>query len=185
MQPQKSLCTATSKSHTKITQEIDVSRGSQTFGFKFSNYSVMHLIGSGANGECYVAKNNDSDEYVAIKKIRKDIGVYEVRCLNQLNPHANIVRILGFQDIETESPLSYQIALELADCDLADMIGFFGLDSIDLNPDQISHIFKNILLGYLHIRKNNLLDATDFDDSNTLYFSKKCIFKISDFDCKT
>ena len=182
MQPQSSLAIA--KSPIGCNEGGVISQASQAMEFKFSNYKVLHLIGSGANGECYVAKKYDVDEYIAVKKTKKDIGCYEVECLKQLNSHRNIVRLLGFQNTAV-SHYPYQIALELADCDLADMIGLFGIDSICLNPDQIAHIFKNIIAGYLHIREKGLLDYTDFDDSNTLYFSKDCLLKISDFNHKS
>ena len=178
MQAQGSLAIA--KSPIGSSRELDTS---QAIEFKFSNYKVMHLIGKGANGKCHVAKKHDVDEYIAVKSTKKDLGCYEVECLKQLNPHTNIVRLLGFQDTAS-SYYPYQIALELADCDLADMTGLFGIDSITLKPDQIAHIFKNIVAGYLHIRDRNLLDYADFDDSNTLYFSKDCRFKISDFNNK-
>ncbi|WP_422443941.1 MULTISPECIES: protein kinase domain-containing protein [unclassified Endozoicomonas] len=181
MQAQSSLAIA--KSPIGSSREVNTSQESQALEFKFSNYKVMHLIGSGANGKCFVAKKQDADEYIAIKRTKKDIGCYEVECLKQLNPHTNIVRLLGFQDTAT-SYYPYNIALELADCDLADMIGLFGIDSITLKPDQIAHIFKNIIAGYLYIREKDLIDYVDLDDSNTLYFSKDCHFKISDFNNK-
>ncbi len=144
-------------------------------------FTVKLLSSQGARGECYLAQLTETGEKFLLKKNLPQLGQREIECLEALNPHDNIVQMLDFAP-STISGSDYSLAaLELADSDLANLIGLWGEEQISITVQHINNIFSQLLSAYLHIREKGLLKHTDFSDKNTLYFSSSSRLKICDF----
>ncbi len=143
-------------------------------------FTIKVLPSQGARSICYLAQLTETNEEFVLKKNSQELGKREVECLQALNPHNNIVQLLDFIPPTASNP-EYSIALELADCDLANLIGYWGEEKACITIGHMNNIFSQLLSAYLHIRKKGLLKHTDFSDRNTLYFSSGCRLKVCDF----
>lgn len=140
-------------------------------------YIKKHQIGEGCFSKVFLAEKitgNTENKYVALKE-PIEFGEIEINTLKALNPHVNIVTMLDYS-LETCT-----IAMELADCNVTQLIGIWGQDKTKLNSKQLNYFIAELLRGYLHIQQKGRIKNADIACGNVLYFARESRLKISDF----
>ena len=155
-------------------------------GMKFTvpkKYELIKIIGEGAYGVVLSAKNKDTGEMVAIKKIpnaflnlidAKRI-IREIKLL-QFFQHENIISL--YEIIEPDDPKNFEdiyIVTDLMGTDLHKTIH----SSQILTKEHIQYFMYQILKGVLYIHSSGIIHR-DLKPSNIL-LSQNCDLKICDF----
>lgn len=146
-------------------------------------FSIVDTVGRGAYGVVVAAKNKQSDEMVAIKKIQKafDHKIFAKRTLRELKimrllNHENILKLkkillpksrAAFEDIYLVS--------ELVEGDLYSIIK----NRNSLEPDHVKFILYQILRALKYQHSARILHR-DLKPRNLLV-SKECVVKVCDF----
>ncbi len=147
---------------------------------KIGNYELIKTIGEGTFGKVKLAKNIQTNEYVAIKILEKskindkeDLNniMKEIKYLKKLN-HINIISL--YEIIETE--LNYYIIMEYAENELFSYI----VEKNYLNEEIASFFYIQILssIEYIHRKK---ICHRDLKPENILLTNNNSIIKIIDF----
>ena len=142
-------------------------------------YSILEKIGKGAYGTVFKAKNEQSKEIVAVKRIKfKSIedgipftSLKEIGALKVLK-HPSIISLIDVIHNEKELVM----VLEYCSCDLRK---FIKNQKKIIPYSKIISIFKQILLGIQHIHKLGFVHR-DIKPSNIL-INKNFEIKICDF----
>ncbi|WBA80642.1 protein kinase [Endozoicomonas sp. GU-1] len=149
----------------------------ETVALMSGRYIKKHQIGEGCFSKVFLAEKitgNTENKYVALKKT-SHYGEIEINAFKALNPHANIVTMLD------HSLDSSTIAMELADCNVYQLIGLWGQDKTKLNSKQLNFFIAELLRGYLHILQKGRIISADIGKKNVLYVARENRLKISDF----
>ncbi|MGI2028504.1 protein kinase domain-containing protein [Endozoicomonas acroporae] len=149
----------------------------ETVALMSGRYIKKHQIGEGCFSKVFLAEKitgNTENKYVALKK-PSHYGEIEINALKALNPHVNIVTMLDY------SLDSSTIAMELADCNVYQLIGLWGQDKTRLNSKQLNFFIAELLRGYLHILQKGRIISADISQKNVLYVARENRLKISDF----
>ena len=147
---------------------------------KIGNYELIKTIGEGTFGKVKLAKNIQTNEYVAIKILEKskindkeDLNniMKEIKYLKKLN-HINIISL--YEIIETE--INYYIIMEYAENELFSYI----VEKSYLNEETASFFYIQILssIEYIHRKK---ICHRDLKPENILLTNNNSIIKIIDF----
>ncbi|CCF57938.1 hypothetical protein KAFR_0D02900 [Kazachstania africana CBS 2517] len=147
---------------------------------KSSVYDRILQVGEGTYGKVYKAKNNNSNELVALKKLRLNneregfpiTSIREIKLLQSFN-HDNVSTI---REIMVENSKVVYMIFEYADNDLS---GLLLNKSIEISDSQKKHIFRQLLSGLNYLHKNNVIHR-DIKGSNILVNNKGNL-KITDF----
>jgi len=152
------------------------------------HYEEINVIGNGAYGTVYKARDTINDSIVAIKKVKLGLtedGVpmqvlREISLLKQLGKanHPNIVRLLDIchgQRLDREMVL--YLVFEHVDQDLNSYIE--KCPSPGLGPDRIKDIIWQILSGVDFLHSNRIVHR-DLKPQNILV-SRDCSVKLADF----
>lgn len=140
-------------------------------------FEVIAQIGEGTYGQVYKAKDNDTQELVALKKVRLEhekegfpiTAVREIKILRQLN-HKNIVNL---REIVTDKNDaldfrkdrgSFYLVFEYMDHDL---MGLLESGLVDFTEFNNASIMKQLLEGLNYCHKKNFLHR-DIKCSNIL-----------------
>ncbi|KAI7695242.1 Cyclin-dependent kinase 6, partial [Sarcoptes scabiei] len=154
-----------------------------------SNYEKIALIGSGAYGMVYKARDlNNEGQFVALKKIRiplTEIGVpisilREISVLKQLQSfdHPNVVRLLDIcHGRNFEKQFNLFLVLEHVDQDLSTYLQ--RCPSPGLSLDNIKDLMFQILTGVDFLHSNRIVHR-DLKPANILVTNKGQV-KLADF----
>ena len=146
-------------------------------------YQVFDVIGDGTYGTVYRGVNKETNEKVAIKKLKDKIKSWnecmaqtEVRILKQLN-HENIVKL---NEVIREPSSEVSFIFEYCDTNLYEFIDRHRKRNNLIPEYKIKSIIYQIIngLNYLHI---NGFMHRDLKPENILYTEKKNQIKIADF----
>ncbi|XP_058124232.1 cyclin-dependent kinase 12-like [Anopheles coustani] len=176
--------------HTRsITCPISAS-GATTWGVRFiESFQLLEKIGEGSYGQVYKAKDQQTNELVALKKVHTEhekegfpiAAVREIKILRQLS-HKNIVNL---REIVTDKqdPLefrkdkgSFYLAFEYMDHDL---MGLLSSGMVDFNEQNHASIMRQLLDGLNYCHKKNFLHR-DIKCSNILMNNRGEV-KLADF----
>ena len=146
-------------------------------------YQVVRELGAGAYGQVSSAKNTETGELVAIKKINKVFdktilakrALREIKLLRHFNGHENIT---GLIDFDTPHPTNFNevyLVEELMEADLHQIIR----SEQPLSDSHYQYFLYQILRGLKYIHSANVLHR-DLKPGNLLV-NADCELKICDF----
>lgn len=145
-------------------------------------YTNLQVIGSGAQGVCCKAYDNELKIEVAIKKLSRPFqnvtyakrAYREIKLLRLVN-HPNIIKLLNvftphaslkeFQDV--------YLVMELMEANLCRVI------ELELDHERISYLLYQMLCGIKHLHSGGIIHR-DLKPAN-IVVDKKCTLKILDF----
>lgn len=139
-------------------------------------YTKLKKIGQGASGSVYIARNNHSNEKVAIKQMdlaaqpRKELLVNEINVMKDSH-HPNIV---NFKDSYLRGGDLWVIMELMEGGPLTDII-----DNNTLTEPQIAYICAETVKGLLHLHNRNIIHR-DIKSDNVLLNNRGAV-KITDF----
>jgi serine/threonine protein kinase len=147
------------------------------------SYIGVDRLGKGTYGSVYKVQKKDSNEFLAIKKIKLDVdtegipstALREIAILKKLH-HPNIVCIkdLALSDKKIE------LCLEYCPLDLRKFIDAYKDDSKVYNINTVKTIMYQILKGTDHLHAKKILHR-DLKPQNILIDNLTLITKIADF----
>lgn len=152
-------------------------------------FDMIEQIGEGTYGQVYKARDQETNELVALKKVRLEhekegfpiTAVREIKILRQLN-HKNIVNL---REIVTDKQDalefrkdkgSFYLVFEYMDHDL---MGLLESGMVDFNEQNNAGIMRQLLDGLNYCHKKNFLHR-DIKCSNILMNNKGEV-KLADF----
>ncbi|KAJ2894422.1 cyclin-dependent kinase 5 [Coemansia aciculifera] len=142
-------------------------------------YQKIEKLGEGTYGIVYKAQNRETNEVVALKRIRLDneeegvpcTAIREISLLKELK-HPNIVGL--FDVLHTEKKLT--LVFEFMDSDLKKFADAYGGD---LDPLTVKHLLYQLLCGIAYCHRNRVLHR-DLKPQNLL-INKRGDLKLGDF----
>lgn len=148
-------------------------------------YKVTELLGSGAYGSVWEAKDDGTDplRLVAIKQCKKIFHdkidckriLREVTILSKLR-HNNVVTLLDFHiPAPTDSFTEVYIIQELCDSDLAKLLK----QDVSLEPVHINTVLYNLMVGVNYIHSAGVYHR-DLKPANC-FVNRDCTVKLGDF----
>ncbi|EDW73783.2 uncharacterized protein Dwil_GK19645 [Drosophila willistoni] len=152
------------------------------------NYQELNIIGTGAYGTVYRARDMITGNIVALKKVRialNDNGVpmstlREIALLKQLNAsdHANIVKLYEVcQFLERDDQLMIVLVFEHLEQDLSDLIE--RLPKSGMSPSTVQNLSRELLTGLDFLHSHRIIHR-DLKPQNLLVSSQGHL-KIADF----
>ncbi|KAK3249619.1 hypothetical protein CYMTET_40962 [Cymbomonas tetramitiformis] len=150
-------------------------------------YEKIEQIGEGTYGQVYTARERETNEIVALKKVRMDnekegfpiTAIREIKILKSLS-HKNVVRlkecVTSKAHESNQNKGSIYMVFEYMDHDLT---GLQDRPGIKFSVPQIKCYMKQLLTGLHYCHKNNVLHR-DIKGSNLL-IDNKGILKLADF----
>lgn len=145
------------------------------------NFEKLEKIGEGTYGVVYKAKQKDTGNYVALKKIRLDTefegvpstAIREISLLLELK-HANIVTL--FQVLHLEQKLF--LVFEFLDCDLKKYMDSFAPNGLPLEIVKV--LLYQLLDGTAYCHQHRVLHR-DLKPQNLLIRINGPVMKLADF----
>lgn len=145
-----------------------------------SVYDRILQVGEGTYGKVYKAKNTNTDNLVALKKLRLQneregfpiTSIREIKLLQTFD-HPNVATI---REIMVEQNRNIYMIFEYADNDLG---GLLLNKNITITDSQKKHIFKQLLQGCEYLHNNSILHR-DIKGSNIL-IDNNGVLRITDF----
>ncbi|OZJ03112.1 Cyclin-dependent kinase 5 [Bifiguratus adelaidae] len=142
-------------------------------------YQKIEKLGEGTYGIVYKAQNRDTNEVVALKRIRLDneeegvpcTAIREISLLKELK-HNNILRL--YDVLHTEKKLT--LVFEYLDSDLKKFLDMYGGD---IDPITIKQLMYQLLQGLAFCHEHRVLHR-DLKPQNLL-INKKGELKLGDF----
>ncbi|CAF0909690.1 unnamed protein product, partial [Didymodactylos carnosus] len=172
----------------RILQRREEMRKDQWGDRNVDMYEILAKIGEGTYGEVFKARDKQTGELCALKKVRLEnekegfpiTAVREIQILRQLT-HENIVNLKELvMDARTISDIrndtSFYLVFEYCDHDL---FGILDSGLIDLDLDHIASFMKQLMSGLSYCHQRNFLHR-DIKCSNILLNNRGKI-KLADF----
>lgn len=143
-------------------------------------YEKLEKIGEGTYGTVFKAKNKESQEIVALKRVRLDdddegvpsSALREICLLKELN-HRNIVRLHDVLHSDRKLTLVFE------HCD-QDLKKYFDSLNGDIDPDVVKSFMFQLLRGLSYCHSRNILHR-DLKPQNLLINNKTGELKLADF----
>ena len=148
-----------------------------------NKYKIIRQIGDGTYGNVFEAINTETNERVAIKKLKNKINSWnecieqnEVRVLRKLN-NENLVKLMEVIR-EQNSDVSY--IFEYCDCNLYDLIQKNRKQNIFLSEPKIRNIIYQVTCGINYLHSQGIMHR-DLKPENVLININNNSVKIADF----
>ena len=148
-----------------------------------NKFQIVKQIGDGTYGNVYEGINKETNEKVAIKKLKNKITSWEecmlqneVRFLRKLK-NENIVKLLEVIR-EQNSDVSY--IFEYCDCNLLEFIERHRKQKMFIPEAKIRNIIYQITCGIKYLHSNNVMHR-DLKPENILMILNNNLVKIADF----
>ena len=148
-----------------------------------NKYQILKIIGDGTYGKVYEGINKETNEKVAIKKLKNKMSSWEdcilqneVRFLRKLN-NENIVKLLEVIR-EQNSDVSY--IFEYCDCNLFEFIEKHRKQKMFIPEAKIRNIIYQITCGLKYLHSCNIMHR-DLKPENILMVLNNNLIKIADF----
>lgn len=146
-------------------------------------YKQIDKLGEGTYGVVYKAIDNETNEVLAIKKIRledEDQGVpsttlREIAVLKELS-HPNVVKLINVSYIPKSKKL--YLFFEFVEMDLKKYMQSIGKEA--LNPKLVKVFMRQLIDGVLYCHSRRVIHR-DLKPQNILVNAKDEILKIADF----
>ena len=162
-----------------------------------NKYELLEIIGNGTFGQVYEGRNRETNERVAVKKLKEKynsleecLAKTEVKVLEKLN-HENIVQL---KEIIREKTGDVSYIFEYCDCNLYEFIENHHVNQKTISEPIIRDIVMQITKGikflhsnlYFHrdLKPENILvilNNYDFNDPNNTNNNGELRIKIADF----
>lgn len=152
------------------------------------NYTILSEIGSGTYGTVYKAKDNKTQEVVAIKHMKQKyrswseaISLKEVKSLIKMKAHENIVRLI---EVFRQSEDLYFVFEFINSGNMNDLITGRKRLGQEFSEPVVKSLMHQLLSGMLHIHQNNYMHR-DMKCENVLVTEtpKGYKVKIADLGC--
>lgn len=148
-----------------------------------SRYKNLEKLGEGTYGVVYKAIDTETDEVLAVKKIRledEDQGVpsttlREIAVLKELN-HPSVVKLKNVSYIPKSKKL--YLFFEYVEMDLKKYMYSIGKEPI--NPKLVKIFMKQLIEGVLYCHSRRVIHR-DLKPQNILIGAKEGLLKIADF----
>ncbi|KAI8515989.1 Cyclin-dependent kinase 12 [Branchiostoma belcheri] len=152
-------------------------------------FEILSQVGEGTYGQVYKAKDKQTKEVVALKKVRLDnekegfpiTAVREIKILRQLS-HRSIVNLKEIVTDKSDAldfrkdKGAFYLVFEYVDHDL---MGLLESGLVQFNEDQIKSMMKQLMQGLDYCHKKNFLHR-DIKCSNIL-INNRWQVKLADF----
>ena len=149
---------------------------------EISKYELIKELGAGCFGYVFLAKDKQTHQYVAIKRIEK-VGKQlsrEYEILIELKNCKHCVRLLNcFYTSNNSKKLVQNMVFEYLEKDLETLIGEMKKNTIMLSFDEIRLICYQLFKGLEEIHKKNIAHR-DLKPENVM-LNEKRIVKLCDF----
>ena len=148
-----------------------------------NKYQILKVIGDGTYGKVYEGINKETNEKVAIKKLKNKMSSWEdcilqneVRFLRKLN-NENIVKLL---DVIREQNSDVSYIFEYCDCNLFEFIEKHRKQKMFISEAKIRNIIYQITCGLKYLHSCNIMHR-DLKPENILMVLSNNLVKIADF----
>ena len=148
-----------------------------------NKYQILKSIGDGTYGQVYEGINIETNEKVAIKKLKNKMSSWEecmlqneVQTLRKLD-NENIVKLIEVIR-EPNSDVSY--IFELCDCNLFEFIEKHRKQKMFISEAKIRNIIYQITCGVKYLHSFNIMHR-DLKPENILMIINNNLIKLADF----
>ncbi|KAK9842364.1 hypothetical protein WJX81_008632 [Elliptochloris bilobata] len=151
------------------------------------SYVKNKQIGEGTYGQVYLANDKETNEEVALKKIRMDnekegfpiTAIREIKLLKNLE-HENVIRLKEIVRSQSHKCNNMKGSIYMVfDYMDHDMTGLMERKAYKFKPEQVKCYMRQLLAGLAYCHSNNVLHR-DLKASNLLV-NNKGILKLADF----
>ena len=148
-----------------------------------NKYQILKVIGDGTYGQVYEGINKETNEKVAIKKLKNKMSSWEecilqneVRFLRKMN-NENIIKLLEVIR-DQNSDVSY--IFEFCDCNLFEFIEKHRKQKMFISEAKVRNIIYQITSGLKYMHSCNIMHR-DLKPENILMVLNNNLIKIADF----
>ena len=149
-----------------------------------NKYQILKSIGDGTYGTVYEGINKETNQKVAIKKLKNKMTSWEecmlqneVRFLSKLNKNENIIKLL---EVIREQNNDVSYIFEYCDCNLFEFIERHRKQKMFISEAKIRNIIYQITCGIKYLHSNNIMHR-DLKPENILIILNDNLVKIADF----
>ena len=149
-----------------------------------NKYQILKSIGDGTYGTVYEGINKETNQKVAIKKLKNKMTSWEecmlqneVRYLSKLNKNENIIKLL---EVIREQNNDVSYIFEYCDCNLFEFIERHRKQKMFISEAKIRNIIYQITCGIKYLHSNNIMHR-DLKPENILIILNDNLVKIADF----
>ena len=157
-----------------------------------NKYEIIKDIGGGSFGVVYEGINKQTNEKVAIKKLKQKIDSWEA-CMNQNEVyflrklvHPNIIKLI---EVIREPNSDISFVFEFCDCNLYEYISNHRKRKKAISEDKIHNIIYNITKGLSYMHSQNIMHRDlkpeniliSLNNLNNANFTNSNSIKIADF----
>lgn len=184
---------------SRLQRELNDLTGKGKRVGEVATYTLDRMLGSGSYGDVAAGKHDQTDDPVAVKKIKEEIfeeghlaqRIYrELRCMQHL--HWSVIgehraaQFCGLRDLVVpRSPnfASFWMVMDLCDCDLRMIVGqgrFKGNGTDGLEPAQLRYMLFQLLHALKTLKDSRILHR-DIQAANVLVNCSTADVKLCDF----
>ena len=148
-----------------------------------NKYRILEVIGDGTYGTVYKGINTETNEKVAIKKLKAKVksinecmNMNEVKIVKKCN-HENIIKLYEIIH-EQNNDVSY--IFEYADTNLYEYMSSFKKNNQSIPEHKIKNIVFQIIAGINYLHQHGIIHR-DLKPENILMMNDSNLIKIADF----